>query len=102
LSPRAVAIHPAPPRTLPRHHAHILAEIADGHAGLDRDLAVIGPVLAGDHAENRRLAGAVGADKPHLLALLDAHRGVDEQDLVAVLLTDVVEANHRVRAGWKG
>src|SRR5262249_24027246 len=84
-----------------RHFADILAEIADRHAGIDRHLAVVGPILACDHPEKRRLAGAVRANKSHLLPLLDAHRSVDEQDLLAVLLADVIETNHEVRAGWK-
>jgi hypothetical protein len=88
------AVHHRGDRALARHLADILAEIADGHAGIDHDQAVVGLLLAGDHAEQRRLAGAVGADKPDLLALLDAHRRFDEQDLVAVLLGDIVEADH--------
>jgi hypothetical protein len=77
-----------------RHFTDVLAEIADGHAGIDRHLAVIGLLLPRDHAEQRGLAGAVGAHEPRLFPLLEAHRRVDEQDLVAVLLADVVEANH--------
>ena len=50
--------------------------------------------LAGDPPEDRGLAGAVGPDQPDLLALLQSHRRVDEQDLMAVLLADVVEADH--------
>ena len=77
-----------------RHFTDVLAEIADGHAGIDRHLPVIGLFLTGDHAEQRRLAGTVGAHQPRLLPLLEAHRRVDEQDLVAVLLADVVETDH--------
>ena len=84
-----------------RHLADVLAEIADGHAGIDRHLAVIGLLLARDHPEQRRLAGAVGPDQPRFLPLLEAHRRVDEQDLVAVLLADVVEADHGDR-GYAG
>ena len=94
---RPDAIHHLRDRAPARHLADILAEIADRHAGIDRHLAVVGLLLAGDHAEKRRLAGAIGPDKSHLLSLLDAHRRVDEQDLMAVLLADVVEANHEVR-----
>ena len=98
---RPDAIHHRRDRALARHLADILAEIADRHAGIDRHLAIVGLLLAGDHAEKRRLAGAVGPDKSHLLSLLEAHRRVDEQDLMAVLLADVVEANYEVRVGWK-
>ena len=94
---RPDAIHHLGDRAPARHLADILAEIADRHAGIDRHLAIVGLLLAGDHAEKRRLAGAIGPDKPHLLSLLDAHRRVDEQDLMAVLLADVVETNHEVR-----
>ena len=94
LAHRPDAVHHGGDRALARHLADILAEIADGHAGLDRHLAVVGLLLTRDHAEKRGFAGAVGPDQPRLLALLEAHRGVDEQDLMAVLLADVVESNH--------
>ncbi len=83
------------------HLADILVEIADGDATIDRDLALVGPLLAGDHAEQRRLARAVGADEADLLAAKDGRRSFDEEELLAVLLADGVEANH-VRAGSKG
>src|SRR5262249_52121544 len=51
-------------------------------------------LLAGDHPEQRRLAGSVGTDQADLLALLDRRRGLDEENLVAILLADVVETNH--------
>ena len=91
---RPDAVHHRRHRALARHLADVLAEVADRHAGIDRHLAVVGLLLAGDHAEQRRLAGAVGPDQPRLLAFLEAHRGVDEQDLMAVLLADVVETDH--------
>src|SRR4030095_1733794 len=94
---RPDAIHHRRDRALARHLADVLAEIADRHAGIDRHLAVVGLLLARDHAEKRRLAGAIRPDKSRLLSLLEAHRSVDEQDLMAVLLADVVEANHAVR-----
>jgi hypothetical protein len=37
---------------------------------------------------------STATDKADLLALLERRRGLDEQDLVADLLTDVVETNH--------
>jgi hypothetical protein len=98
---RSHAVHHRGDRTHARHLADILAEIADGHARIDRDLAVVRLLRARDHAEDRGLAGAVGAYQPHFLALLQAHRGVDEQDLVAVLLADVVETNHGAGAEGK-
>ncbi len=98
---RADAIHDRGDGALARHFPDLLAEIADRHAGIDADQAVIGLFAAGDHAEQRRLAGAVGADQADLFALHDAHRGVDKQDLVAVLLGDIVEADHGVMLTYK-
>ena len=43
--------------------ARVLAEVADGGAAIDGDLTAVGRLLAGDEAENGRLAGAVGADQ---------------------------------------
>ncbi len=64
----AGAVHHFGDRAAAAHLADILAEIADGDAALDRDLAFVGLFLAGDHAEQRGLAGAVGADEADLLA----------------------------------
>jgi hypothetical protein len=52
----------------PRHLAHILAEIADGGAAIDRHLPLVRLLLARDHAEQRGLACAIGTDKADLLA----------------------------------
>ena len=43
-----------------------------------------------EHSE-RRLAGARQADQPDLLAAMDGGRRLDEKDLAAVLLADLVE-----------
>jgi hypothetical protein len=77
-----------------RHLADVLAEIADGYAALDRQLAFIRLLLASDQPEQCGLAGTVGTDESDLLALLECRRGFDEQDLVAVLLADAVETDH--------
>jgi len=69
----------------------VLAGLSFSQERMDGD---VGLLLARNHAEQCRLAGAVGPDQPRLLALLEAHRRVDEQDLMAVLLADVVETNH--------
>src|SRR6202021_654929 len=76
------------------HLADVLAEIADGDAAIGRDLALVGEFLARDHAKQRGLAGAVGADQPGLLALLKRGGGLDEQNLVADLLGNIVESDH--------
>ena len=94
LGHRAGAGHGLGDHAAPRHLADVLAEVADGHAAVDRHLAVVGRLLPHDQAENRGLAGAVGADQPHLLAAVDGGGRVDEEDVRAVLLADGIEADH--------
>ena len=48
----------------------------------------IGLLLAHDHAEDGRLARAVGPDEPDLFASIDAHRCVQKEGLFSVLLPD--------------
>ena len=76
------------------HLADVLAEIADGDAAIDRDLAFVGCLLAGDHAEQGRLAGSVRADEADLLTPVERRGGLDEEELMAVLFGDGVEADH--------
>src|SRR5262249_46169815 len=76
------------------HLADVLREVADGRAAIDRDLPRVRVLLAHDHAEDGRLARAVRADEAVLLTLEDRARGVEEEDLLAVLLRDRVEPNH--------
>ena len=59
----------------------------------------VGRFGARNHAENGRLAGTVRADETDLLPLLNRHGRIDEQELVAVLLADGVEANHGAVVG---
>ena len=59
------------------------------------DLAFVGHFFADDHAEERGLAGAVGTDQADLLAGIQLEGGVDEDQLLAVLLVDVGEGDHR-------
>jgi hypothetical protein len=54
----------------------------------------VGLLLARDHPEQRRLAGTVGTDEADLLPLLERSGGLDEENLAAILLADVVETNH--------
>ena len=77
------------------HLLHVLAEVADGQLLGNRDVALVGDFLADDHAEERGLAGAVGADQADLLAGVQLKGGVDENQLLAVLLVDAGERNHR-------
>ena len=91
---RASPVHDLGHRAAAGHFAHILAEIADGDAPIDADLALVGLFLAGDHPEQGRLASAIGAHKANLLAPQERRRGLDEENLVAVLLADVFKSNH--------
>ena len=77
------------------HVAHALLEPPEGHAAVDDHGAGVGRIVAGDHAEDGALARAVGAHQADLLALEEAERGVDEEDLLAVLTGDGVESDHR-------
>jgi hypothetical protein len=90
----AGAVHHLRHRAATRHLAHVLAEIADGNAPIDRYLALVGLLLARDHPEQRRLARPIGADQADLLSLQERRGRLDEEDLVAILLADVVETNH--------
>src|SRR5690606_9563599 len=63
-------------------------------AAIDRHLSLVRDFFAGDHAEQRRLARAVGTDKPDLFAPLQRRGSVDENDLLAVLLADIFESDH--------
>src|SRR5690606_17752906 len=82
------------------HLANVLTEIANCRAAIDRDLPFIGLFLAGDHAEQRGLAGAIGADQADLFALLQHRRRLDKDNLLAVLLADAFETDHgNLRAG---
>ena len=88
------AVHDLDYGAMPRHFADILIEIANRDAAIDRHLALVGLLLAGHHAEQRRLAGAVGPDKAGLLTLQERGRSLDEQQAIAMLLADVFETNH--------
>ena len=97
---RTGTVHHLGDGAAPRHLADVLAEVADGDAAIDRDLAFVGLLFPGDHAEQRRLAGAVGSDEADLLAPVERRRGLDEEDLMAVLLADIVETNLYARGSW--
>ena len=69
---RAGAVHRLGDDAAAAHLADVLAEVADGHAAIDGDLALVGLLLADDHPEDRGLAGAVRTDEPDLLAPVEA------------------------------
>src|SRR5262249_7493420 len=64
-----------------RHFLNILPEISDGELFRHRHSAVVRRLFAGDHAEKRRLAGAVRADQSDLFTGIELERGVDKKNL---------------------
>ena len=70
------------------HLLDVLAEVADGQLLRHRDVAVVGRLFTDDHPEQRGLAGTIRPDETDLLAGVELERGVDEEDLPAVLLAD--------------
>ena len=74
--------------------ARLLPEVPDAQVLRHRDLARVGPVLADDQAEERRLPRAVRADQPDAIAGVELERGVDEQGPPAVVLGDSAERDH--------
>ena len=93
---RPGAVHHLGDSTMAGHVADILAEIADGDAAIDLDLTFVRLLLPGDHAKQGRLAGAVRPDEADLLAFLESGRGLDKDDLPAVLLADAFKTYHGV------
>src|SRR5258707_1380402 len=67
------------------HLLHILTKVPDRELFRDRNLALVGRLLANDHAEQRGLASAVGTDQPYLLARVQLKGSVDENHLPAIL-----------------
>ena len=61
-----------------RREFGLLPEQADPDARPDEEVAVIGPVVAGQELHQRRLAGAVGPDQPDPLAGEDLERQLGE------------------------
>ncbi len=88
-----IAQPPAAGNGLVQHRASghlfdVLAKVADGQLLRHEDFAVVGVLLAGDHPEERGLARAIGTDEPDLFTGIELERGVDEENLAAVLLAD--------------
>ena len=81
------------------HLLDVLPKVSQRHASRDRHLTVIGRLLAGDHPEQRRLAGAVRPDQADLVARVELERRIDEEKLLAVVLGDTVYRDHRLRRG---
>ena len=91
-------ISPRPSSTLSRTvfvlvQRRFLLQDADGGAGCQERVAVVGLVQAGHDPQDARLAGPVRADDADLGSRQEAQRDVVEDDLVAVRLADLA---HRV------
>ena len=76
------------------HLLHILAEIPDRQLLGHGDVTIIGRFLAHDHAEQRGLAGPVGTHQTGLFAGIQLEGSFYENELLAVLFTDVAEGDH--------
>ena len=68
-----------------------LVDIAELHRLADADRAGVGLFLAGDHAEQRRLAGAVRPDDADDAAGRQLERQILDQQLVAIALVQAVD-----------
>ena len=82
----------------PRLGVEMLADVADGHPGRADDLPVVGLFLLEEQAEQGRLAGAVAADQPDVLAGVVLPRDALEDVVRAVAFLDVVEAVEHARS----
>src|SRR5512139_1948568 len=71
-----------------------LGEPADAIAGRDLYLPLLRRDLAGDDAKERRLAGAVAADKPDMGAGRQRDRGMVEQGAAGDAIGEVGEGKH--------
>ncbi len=85
-----------------RHLLHVLTEIADGELLRHRDFALVRRLLPHDHAEERRLAGAIGTHEADALSGVQLEGGFDEKDLPTVLLRDTRERDHPERVRQAG
>ena len=80
----------------------LLGEKADGGPFVAHDLALVLFVVAEDHVEQRRFAGAVGAHQGNALAVVDGHRGILEEGAPAYGFGEVFDGEHLLRLGEGG
>src|SRR5690606_26447857 len=73
-----------------------LIHVPELHRAADANLTAVGRFLAGNHAEQRGLADAVGADHAHDAARRQAERKVVDQQLIAVSLAQILGFDHQV------
>ena len=77
----------------------VLRQVAERQRIGFLDDARIGLVEAGEHLEQRRLAGAVRAAQADAIAIADLPGDVLEQHLLAERFRDVLELQHEARLG---
>jgi len=73
------------------HFFDVLTEVADGEFLRDGNVAFVRRFLTDHHAEEGGFAGAVGADEADFFAGVELERGVDKDELLAVLFVDAGE-----------
>ena len=71
-----------------RAGGRLLREVADGRGARDR--AAVGPLTAGEDAQQRGLAGAVGADEPGSVAGVEGQREALEEGRAVIALGQIV------------
>src|SRR5690606_20953512 len=79
-----------------------LIHAGDLHRFTNDDLTAVGLFLAGDHAQEGRLARTVATDHPHDGALGNAQTQVVDQHTVAIALGDVVQLDDLVTQSRTG
>jgi hypothetical protein len=93
LAQLRVAVHHEVERR-PLHRGRLLRDVREHPGRRQRNLARVRVQLAADDREEARLAAAVRADEPHLLAGVDVHRGALQQDSGAPPQRDVGNSQH--------
>src|SRR5207248_3105052 len=76
----------------------LLRRQADQVAALERHGALVGPQMAGDEIEERRLAGAIGTDDGVVLACFQLEGDVARGDEAGKRLPQPVDMEHRAHA----
>jgi len=77
-----------------RFEARLLGKIADMHPFIHPHLAFRRLELLQDQGKKRTLAGAVGADKPDLLPLVDIKGDILKENLWAVVFGKLDNIDH--------
>ena len=76
-----------------------LVEGGDLEIGAELDAAAVGLECAGEEIDQRRLAGAVGADQRDPVAAFDPERQVADDRAVAIALGDALGFDHELARG---